>query len=620
MRMPQLPASPAYRWGGAHENITMAQKPPGRNRPVNVAVRPFLPELIERLLRATRWDPAECKAVEDGIVKPGSYQGEWCVDNPDRFAVSYLWGELLSKFDDKKPSAEKEDRTWARFFEAEDACARTNERLIYKDPCHFSTSDKGVWSLIESAKRKISYILGDLDLNEAHKHMTFTGGASTRLKRRIGHSAYKYSGIPETTFDNLDFATAAICTVPLWEERLRLQGNAGLCNVVPGNKIECVPKNYKQHRPIAKEPCMNMYVQKGFGTLIRRRLRRVGIDLSTQQTNQDLAHLGSVTGAFATVDLSMASDTISLELVRLLLPTAWLTALEMCRSTQGVLPSGKKVYYRKFSSMGNGYTFELETLIFLGLALATCETYGVSSALVAVYGDDIVVPSAVATPFMDLLRFCGFTPNEKKTFVDGDFRESCGKHFLRGNDVTPFYIKEDPRTLTDLFKVHNKLKRWVQRQSWNTYVDQQQLQDILFWLRSLAPSNWRRPRIPNGYGDGAFYGSFDECLPSKPANTYVPGKIGARDGWEGWLVEVIADVATELTYDGDGLARRVRKNKDEWDYRPVDSQESPEPVGWLLDQLSVTRDCPLSYLDDPRGGLSLGPRARVVQTLVSHFA
>lgn len=593
----------------------MANFSPRRTRRDNGGFPLVLPTFLNRLSRATGWDGEIEQFVRGDTVVPGSAKSQWRTGDPGRFSVDYLWAGILSKFDDGETSEAKESKAWERFKEAEEQCKEANLRLAYDRSQVHHREPTELQALIEGARRKIARLLGPLKWNEAAEGFSFTSGASTRLSRRMGDPAYKFSGIPESTYSNLDLATAAICTVPSWERRLRLQGDAGLVNIRDHNRVITVPKNYKTNRVIAVEPCMNMYVQKGLASVIRKRLRKVGIDLRSQRTNQDLAHLGSVTDAYATIDMSMASDTVSLEIVRLLLPPDWCQALEMCRTATGVLPSGEKVLYRKFSSMGNGYTFELETLIFWSLAASVCASYGVSERLIAVYGDDVIIPSSVAHRFTELLRFCGFATNEDKTFIDGPFRESCGKHYLSGFDVTPFYIKEKPDSLLKLFLLHNQLYRWCVRNKWNPVWDRGEMQSLLAWLRSLAPSPWRRPRIPDGIGDGAFIGTFDECRP-RSANTFKPGKVGKRDGWEGFLVDVLADVSEQATFTdyGFGIPRKGG-------VKVVPRLKAPDTSGFLLKLLSREATPWLVHLvdDASEGGISLTPRVREVTTLVPQW-
>lgn len=584
----------------------MDPKSPGRNRPVNVALPPFLDQFVTQLTRVADWH-GDREVFRNAAGVTGASPSRGCPSDPGRFAVEYLFEEILSKFDDGKPSADKERTTWDRFHKAEEACASTNQRLRTHDPAFFSTESTGVYSLIEAARRKISWVLGPLDLDEVHGLMEFTSGASTRLPRRYGHQAYKFSSTKETTSGNLPFAYAVVQHSPLLSGRPVF--GEGPCNdplrflkEVVGNKLISVPKNYKTERTIAIEPDMNMYVQKGFGNVIRRRLRRVGVDLDHgQQTNRDLALFGSATGHLATIDLSMASDTVSRELVELLLPPDWFSCLEQARSQYGVLPSGELMYYQKFSSMGNGFTFELETLIFWSFAQSVAEAYGAGTRLIAVYGDDIIVPASVSDPLCELLRFVGFTPNEKKTFSSGPFRESCGKHYFNGVDVSPFYVKSEDNTLLGLFKLHNQFYRWASRLEKDGYpiVGWRWL---CSWLRSRAPKTWRRPRIPDGMGDGAFLGTFDECRPSTPIAAKPQYK-----GWEGWQVVVLAEVTRsispfELTPGKGRLGSRLG--------------EAGELLAWQLGLVSGSD--PFDPLTSS-GGLVKDRRVREIKLTVPHF-
>jgi hypothetical protein len=277
---------------------------------------------------------------------------------------------------------------------------------------------------------------------------------------------------------------------------------------------------------------------------MRSRLQRFGVNLNDQTKNQRLALEGSVTGLLATIDLSMASDTVSRTLVELLLDSSpWLPYLGQSRSPFGVLPSGEKIFYQKFSSMGNGYTFELETVIFWSLAQAYAQVYGAEERQIMAYGDDLVVPCDMAEGFMKLLEYVGFKPNAKKSFWSGPFRESCGKHYLCGYDVTPFYVKKVPTTLLDLFKIHNQIWRFIARSEWLDEGQIDQLLGVCRWLRGFAPAKWRKPMIIDGIGDGAFVGHFDEVLPCR-----------SREGWDGWLFKSFISIPVHAeSHDSAGL-------------------------------------------------------------------
>jgi hypothetical protein len=162
-----------------------------------------------------------------------------------------------------------------------------------------------------------------------------------------------------------------------------------------------------------------------------------------------------------TVDLSSASDSVTIELVRRVLPPDWFYYLDLVRSKQTDV-DGVAHVNEMFSSMGNGFTFELESLLFLAITRAVAFFGGVRGQI-SVYGDDIIAPSELSQNLTSALAFCGFRLNDSKSFWTGSFRESCGKHWYGGRDVSPFYIREPFHTISDLIKTLNQLVAWSSR-------------------------------------------------------------------------------------------------------------------------------------------------------------
>lgn len=231
-----------------------------------------------------------------------------------------------------------------------------------------------------------------------------------------------------------------------FRERVRL---------VEHNKITFVPKTAKTHRSIAVEPLVNGYVQKGIDQVMRKRLRRIGIDLSDQSGNSEYARLGSLDNSdqsFVTIDLSMASDSLATEVVRQLVPAAWFELLNALRSKSFLLDD-VEYKFEKFCSMGNGFCFPLQTLIFT----AACKAVGagVPGLDFKVYGDDIIVRRCHAEPVIRLLGELGFKTNTDKTFITGPFRESCGRDWFSGEDVRPFILDFRLDSVEALIKFHN---------------------------------------------------------------------------------------------------------------------------------------------------------------------
>lgn len=239
--------------------------------------------------------------------------------------------------------------------------------------------------------------------------------------------------------------------------------------VVKGSRLAFVPKTRLISRTVCTEPLLNMFFQMGIGLTIRDELRKqVGIDLSTQpDKNRRLAQLGSETGRFGTIDLSSASDSMSLSLVRSMFPSSVVSMLERARTPLTTLPGGSEVELHMVSSMGNAFTFPLQTLLFCSIVLASYKVLGIKPEYphggtlgnFAVFGDDIIVDHRVYDLVTRVLSICGFSVNQDKSFNTGDFRESCGCDYLYGHNVRGIYIKTLKRE-HDTFSAINRLNRW----------------------------------------------------------------------------------------------------------------------------------------------------------------
>jgi hypothetical protein len=161
---------------------------------------------------------------------------------------------------------------------------------------------------------------------------------------------------------------------------------------------------------------------------------------------------------------------------------------------------GKWVKLEKFSSMGNGYTFELETTIFAAIAMAVMPESVVAEVDVFVYGDDIIVPKEHAEDVLAALKFCGFTPNKRKTFVEGPFRESCGGDSFLGAGVRPYYLKDEVNEPQHWIALANGLYRSSHQ---NGDDDRYCRRLRRAWFRCLdrIPNTIRQCRGPEGLGD-----------------------------------------------------------------------------------------------------------------------
>jgi len=226
-------------------------------------------------------------------------------------------------------------------------------------------------------------------------------------------------------------------------------------------KLITVPKNSTSLRTITMEPVLHMFVQQALNRYLRDSIKECSVlssclALSDQSFNQKLALEGSITGAYSTIDLSSASDLLSLDLVKLILESKpkFLTSVLDCRSTYVKLDSYRTIRLLKYAGMGNALTFPLQSITFAILAICgiLCEEGSRPSYVnvkraakyVRVYGDDIIIRTEHTRHVIDWLTSFGLKVNQKKSFTEGNFRESCGVDAFKGVDVTPIYLRHEP--------------------------------------------------------------------------------------------------------------------------------------------------------------------------------
>lgn len=313
------------------------------------------------------------------------------------------------------------------FTKAEQLCRITNKRLDhYYINRHRLDADVNLWCNL--ASRYIERTLGNFGtfMEAIPSLVRVTPGATASHSRRSALPFLKISKKMECTSKSLPYLDAL--------SQYFGYGPFG-GKISNENRVEVVPKNWKTGRTIACEPTGNIPLQLAFDTYCKSKLLRRGIDLSDQSRNQRMALESSTSQDFATIDLSMASDTLSFNTVAWLLPEPWFRYLNDIRSPYGRI-NDKLIKYAKFSSMGNGATFALETLIFS----AAC--YAVGSRDHSVYGDDIIIRREYTEDLLRFMSFLGFVINKDKSFLTGPFRESCGSDCYSGVVITPFYLRE----------------------------------------------------------------------------------------------------------------------------------------------------------------------------------
>lgn len=407
------------------------------------------------------------------------------LSSPEEFKFAYLHRQVFSKFvgPETDPAEVRRSRAINKWLATERNNEATNERLLITDP-DFNILPRVTYQrFISKVSSIVESVIGMTVPSDALLG-GFSGGASTSKTRLESAPALKYLEQADATQAAWDlFQDIVLEECPLWAAQISETWENP--RIVDGNVLFTVPKSTEIDRCAAKEPDLNMFMQKGLGDYIRKGLRRQGIDLNDQTRNQELARLGSIDGQLMTVDLSSASDSISRELVFQLLPVCWFTVLDQLRSPVTVIDNEVHVN-EMFSSMGNGFTFELESLLFYAITRAVAYFRGVSGT-VSVYGDDIIAPAELFHDLTFVLNYLGFEVNPSKSFADGPFRESCGKHWHAGADVTPFYIRRPISTLLDLTHFLNQLRKWAQ---WGTVCDFRITDLWEFYASYIPPSMW----------------------------------------------------------------------------------------------------------------------------------
>jgi hypothetical protein len=314
------------------------------------------------------------------------------------------------------------------FYKAEKLCRITNKRIAHYS-MYPDRLDPELYRIVLRAQNIIHYVLGEFTgfLDDLPDNLRVTSGATSTRSRKEALPYLKVtSKIPAT-----ESAAPYIRSLAKYfgYEFVRIASTET-------NRVVTVPKNYKTNRTIACEPTGNLTLQLALDKYLKESLyRNIRIDLSDQTRNQELARQGSIDGSLATLDLSMASDTLSFNTVAWLLPDKWKEFAANVRVKYGSVQD-QVIRYAKFSSMGNGATFTLETLIFAAISKAVS-----SSGDVSVYGDDIIIPTEAVPLVTRALTFLGFRINSDKSFIDGPFRESCGADWYEGTNVTPMYLR-----------------------------------------------------------------------------------------------------------------------------------------------------------------------------------
>lgn len=392
------------------------------------------------------------------------------VKAPDsyRFKCDYQVSSIFKRYrfeQDLFSDDELDEMAIAKFVETQDRiCCHTSDRY-----------GETTWRVIKYAQIYIAKVLGEYSDEEHRALSKFGRRASVGIPARHACEAARWE-LPlsgsKAQIDWFDSEMSHVDSVQeYWIRQLDSDPNRSIYQEVDYLKLTLVPKTFKARRVIMPNTTIGSYMSYGLGTMIRRRLKRIGYNISDlQERHKSYARSASIHEQWVTADLSSASDTISDELVKLLVPRDWYEIFTACRIPKVKLPDGTVIDSFTHCTMGVGYTFPLQTLVFLSLLKAIEFDIAPSKfdkRLISVYGDDLIYSRRMHDTVAHVFDQLGFILNVDKTFSEGHFRESCGGDYHCGVDVRPFQPQNGSATVdrivyeATLYKfVNTLLTRW----------------------------------------------------------------------------------------------------------------------------------------------------------------
>lgn len=396
----------------------------------------------------------------------------YCInDSSTLYGFNRQVNDLLKKYCSKtQDKTSLEAATFDKFRSVNSHMLDTNLKLIYQLPWSASRIERDTKRMDKihlRARSLVKSVLGSFSPLELFEECKHSSGSSigvpymdTSLEGKFKLPMSVTSRVEPLLQKYFAFDTELKAAVDEFNSENPV---TGWYDEVDGSRATTVDKTTDKRRMICVEPTGNMFFQQGLMHMMYKRLKFAGLDVESLPTkHKEVARLSSISCLSATIDWSSASDCVSIELLRWLLPSDWFDIVYYLRCDCTSL-NGDTINLQMISTMGNAVTFPLETLVFWAYANAVLFTDSTRSnslhplmnelsdgqyrpsTYVSVFGDDCIVPSHIASEFMDVMKEVGFIVNDEKSFYDSvQFRESCGGDYLAGYDVRPFYLKAPP--------------------------------------------------------------------------------------------------------------------------------------------------------------------------------
>jgi hypothetical protein len=366
--------------------------------------------------------------------------------------VSLMFGKVLLR------TSEKRNRKALRKYIEVDAAIPLYDSMLTGTP---------LWEEYQSMGRRLwSSVYATVDGNIYSGKILPKHGPGATADRLKGNQKYDQQEWTERLESIFPFGMYA---TPSWKETVSTPCDCSHgCSCSPSTVVEwhepgserpvrviTVPKTAKTPRIIAIEPTCMQFMQQAILEDLVKALEEDDISswligIGDQIPNQDMALQGSLDGSLATLDLSEASDRVSVMHVRALLANHpnLREGVEATRSLKASVLVDKEavtVTLNKFASMGSALCFPFEAMVFATIVFTAIEKElghrltrrDIKSfkGQVRVYGDDIIVPARFAHCVTASLEAFGLKVNADKSFWTGRFRESCGKEYYDGSDV-----------------------------------------------------------------------------------------------------------------------------------------------------------------------------------------
>lgn len=425
----------------------------------------------------TRW---ALNKLEEHLVQVR--RPDWTEKETIRYIRSIRLLTMFEKFQFPSKKDERINSAYGAFMKYEKLCKSTNLDPIFHtykydiDDQEMNTID-AIYTVrvMRHMEEFIRIVLGS-ELNFRIMYNSLRHGPGATVDRRGSKSTLLSKMIPPygansgasqhfiNSVESDDIFSRALRD--LWIKNLGFQQSDGylhpnfLLKKEEESCITFVPKDAKKDRTINIEPTANVYLQLGVDGIIRRNLKSFfRIDINTQEKNQRLAKIGSETDKLVSLDISGASDCVALTLLNLF-PLKWQQFLTELRMTKGTFShTGESVIFEKLSTMGNGFTFAIETLIFSAILYGVAKEKNLNwfkiIDTISVYGDDIIIPTELYSDYSFMLHRLGFRENVQKTFSRGLIRESCGHDFYHGHRIDRPTFKSLPSLYPELYVLHN---------------------------------------------------------------------------------------------------------------------------------------------------------------------